>query len=38
MAAPFNIIGIYGRVKNAGVAETLKALVHYYNNTTTTSF
>ena len=29
MPTPFNVIGIYGRVKSPGVAETLKALVHY---------
>ncbi|OGT35082.1 MAG: NAD kinase [Gammaproteobacteria bacterium RIFCSPHIGHO2_12_FULL_37_14] len=29
MPSPFNIIGIFGRVKNPGVIETLKALISY---------
>lgn len=29
MATTFNVIGIMGRVKNPGVKETLKALIHY---------
>jgi NAD+ kinase len=29
MPAPFNVIGIYGRVKSQGVAETLNTLVAY---------
>lgn len=29
MAAPFKVIGIFGRVKNPGVSETLKSLVTY---------
>lgn len=29
MPSPFKTIGIYGRVKNPGVVETLKALIHY---------
>lgn len=29
MPAQFKVIGIYGRVKNPGVVETLKALIHY---------
>src|SRR3990167_4703780 len=29
MTSPFKIIGIFGRVKNSKVAETLKALIHY---------
>ena len=29
MAAPFKVIGIFGRVKNPSVTETLKALVAY---------
>ena len=29
MASQFKVVGIFGRVKNPGVTETLKALVHY---------
>ena len=29
MPSPFKTIGIFGRVRNKGVIETLKALVHY---------
>src|SRR3990167_3309023 len=29
MALQFNMIGIYGRVRNPGVAESLKALITY---------
>ncbi len=29
MATPFNVIGIYGRVKSEGVSDTLKTLVSY---------
>ncbi|VVC76375.1 NAD kinase [Aquicella siphonis] len=29
MGLQFKVIGIYGRVKNPGVMETLKALIHY---------
>lgn len=29
MSAPFKTVGIYGRVNNAGVKETLKALITY---------
>lgn len=32
MESQFNIIGIYGRVKNPGVIETLKALINYLHS------
>ncbi len=32
MASQFNIIGIFGRVKNPGVIETLKSLIHYLHS------
>lgn len=32
MHSQFNIVGIYGRVRNPGVIETLKALISYLNS------
>lgn len=32
MPSQFKVIGIYGRVKNPGVIETLKALIHYLHS------
>jgi NAD+ kinase len=32
MVSQFNIIGIYGRVKNPGVIETLKALINFLHS------
>ncbi len=32
MHSQFNTVGIYGRVRNAGVIETLKALISYLNS------